>query len=128
MSSSSIADTKTKPPTAKATGADLLRGTLDTLVLKTLSHGPLHGYGIARWLERATDDTLRIEEGSLYPALYRLEKRGLVSSEWGKSELGRRAKYYRLSDEGRKHLEAETEDWLRFSTVVSRVLLAEVPA
>lgn len=105
--------------------SDLLRGTLDTLILKTLARGPRHGYGIARWLEHSTGDVLRIEEGSLYPALYRLERGGRVLSEWGESELGRRAKHYRLTDEGRAHLERETEQWRRFSTAVSRVLLAE---
>lgn len=109
----------------RPTRSDLLRGTLDTLILKTLAWGPRHGYGIARWLENTTEDTLRIEEGSLYPALYRLEKRGRIASEWGKSELGRRAKYYRLTDEGQAHLRQETEDWRRFSAAVSRVLLAE---
>ena len=105
--------------------SELLRGTLDTLILKTLLAGPRHGYGIARWLERTTDDALRIEEGSLYPALYRLERRGLVASEWGKSELGRRAKYYRLTGDGRAHLLQDTEDWRRFASAVSRVLAAE---
>ena len=105
--------------------SELLRGTLDTLILKTLMAGPRHGYGIARWLESTTEDALRIEEGSLYPALYRLERRGQVASEWGKSELGRRAKYYRLTADGRAHLTQETEDWQRFATAVSRVLLAE---
>lgn len=112
----------------RSTGSELLRGTLDMLVLKTLAHGSLHGYGVARWLEGVSDDTLRIEEGSLYPALYRLEKRGQVASEWGTSELGRRAKYYRLTDTGRRRLEADTAEWLRFADVVSRVLRAEVPA
>ncbi len=105
--------------------SELLRGTLDTLILKTLLGGPRHGYGIARWLEHTTGDALRIEEGSLYPALYRLERRGRVSSEWGKSELGRRAKYYQLTDDGRAHLHQETEDWRRFAAAVSRVLAAE---
>ena len=105
--------------------SELLRGTLDTLILKTLLGAPRHGYGIARWLEKTTGDALRIEEGSLYPALYRLERRGRVASEWGKSELGRRAKYYSLTDEGRAHLRQETEDWQRFATAVSQVLLAE---
>lgn len=109
----------------RSTRPELLRGTLETLILKTLSRGPLHGYGIARWLEQITEDTLRIEEGSLYPALYRLEKAGKVASEWGKSELGRRAKHYRLTDAGRRQLAAETEDWRRFAQAVSRVLLAD---
>ncbi|MCG8455560.1 MAG: PadR family transcriptional regulator [Holophagales bacterium] len=112
-------------PTTPKAAKELLRGTLDSLVLKTLSWGPLHGYGIARWLEQRTDDEISIEEGSLYPALYRLEGRGWLSSEWGTSELGRRAKYYRLTDDGRAQLARETEAWRAFSRAVSRVLLAE---
>lgn len=100
----------------------LLHGTLDTLILRTLSHGPRHGYAIARWLEERTADAIRVEEGSLYPALYRLEKKGLLSSEWGITELERRAKFYRLTARGRKRLEAETEEWLRFSRAVTAVL------
>ena len=103
----------------------LLRGTLDSLVLKTLTWGSLHGYGIARWLEQKTEDELRIEEGSLYPALYRLERQGWVASEWGRSETGRRAKLYGLTDRGRERLAAETEEWRVFSSAVSTVLLAE---
>ncbi|MEM1248818.1 MAG: PadR family transcriptional regulator [Acidobacteriota bacterium] len=105
-------------------GQDLLRGTLDSLVLKTLSGGPRHGYGIARFLEERSNEQLQIEEGSLYPALYRLEKRGWIESEWGKSELGRRAKFYRLTAVGRKQLNAETERWRAFSQTVSDILLA----
>lgn len=100
----------------------LLHGTLDTLVLKTLSHGPLHGYAIARWLEERTDDALVVEEGSLYPALYRLEKKGLLRSEWGTSELDRRAKFYHLTDEGRARLEEDAAAWRAFSRAVSVVL------
>lgn len=103
---------------------DHLHGTLDALVLKTLSWGPRHGYAVARWLEQTTEDALRIEEGSLYPALYRLEKRGWVEAEWGTSELGRRAKFYRLTARGREELEREAREWLRFADAVSRVLLA----
>lgn len=107
---------------------ELLRGTLDTLILKTLAWGPRHGYGIARWLEDVSDDALRIEEGSLYPALYRLEKRGLVESSWGVSELGRRAKHYELTREGRRHLRQETEQWNRFASLVTQVLATEPAA
>lgn len=102
----------------------LLHGTLDALILKTLSWGPRHGYAIARWLEETTGDELRIEEGSLYPALYRLEERGLIAAEWGTSELGRKAKIYRLTTRGRAQLRAEADEWVRFSAAVSRVLLA----
>jgi transcriptional regulator len=103
--------------------SELLHGTLDALVLKTLTRGPRHGYGIARWLEAATDDAVIVEEGSLYPALYRLERRGLIDADWGISELGRRAKFYRLTPKGRRHLAIETEEWARFAAGVSKVLL-----
>jgi PadR family transcriptional regulator, regulatory protein PadR len=108
---------------------DLLQGTLDVLVLKTLSWGPRHGYAIARWIERVTNDVLRIEEGSLYPALHRLEKRGWVAAEWGLTETKRRAKFYRLTTRGRAQLRAELSAWGTFSTAVGKVLFAtEQPA
>ncbi|HET7584215.1 MAG TPA: PadR family transcriptional regulator [Gemmatimonadaceae bacterium] len=100
-----------------------LHGTLDALILKTLTWGPRHGYAIAQWLEQATVNALTIEEGSLYPALYRLEKRGLVRAEWGTSELGRRAKFYSLTTQGRAELKRRTDEWARFSKAVSSVLL-----
>ena len=103
--------------------SELLHGTLDALVLKTLSRGPRHGYGIARWLEEATDEMVVVEEGSLYPALYRRERRGLVEADWGTSELGRKAKFYRLTTKGRRHLATETEQWASFAAAVSKVLL-----
>jgi transcriptional regulator len=103
--------------------SELLHGTLDALVLKTLAQGPRHGYGVARWLEEATDAAVVVEEGSLYPALYRLERRGLIDAEWGVSELGRKAKFYRLTARGRRHLVTETEEWARFAAGVSKVLL-----
>jgi PadR family transcriptional regulator, regulatory protein PadR len=105
----------------------LLHGTLDVLVLKTLASGPRHGYAIARWLEEAAGEALAIEDGSLYPALYRMEKRGWIEAEWGASELGRRVKTYRLTATGRARLKRETETWEQFSRTVSRILLA-VPA
>ena len=101
----------------------LLHGTLDALILKTLSWGPRHGYAIARWLEETTGDEIQVEEGSLYPALYRLEERGLIEAGWGMSELGRRAKIYRLTARGRAQLRAETAEWERFTAAVARVLL-----
>ena len=104
-----------------------LHGTLDALVLKTLSWGPRHGYAIARWLEETTDEAIQIEEGSLYPALYRLEARGWIESEWGVSELGRRAKFYRLTRAGRERLKAETARWAGFAAAVSKVLLPAEP-
>jgi PadR family transcriptional regulator PadR len=107
-----------KPPNA------LLHGTLDALILKTLAGGPRHGYAIAKFIEDASAETIVIEEGSLYPALYRMERRGWLEAEWGESELGRRAKLYRLTDQGRAQLAAETATWRRFSSGVSKILLA----
>lgn len=104
---------------------DLLQGTLDMLVLKALSGGALHGYAITRWLEDTTDAALRIEEGSLYPALHRMARRGWVQAEWGVSENNRRAKYYTLTAGGRRQLRVEAKAWAVFSDVVSRVLSAE---
>lgn len=101
---------------------DRLHGTLDALVLKTLSSSPRHGYAIARWLEEATGDAIQVEEGSLYPALYRMEKRGWIEAEWGMSEIGRKAKIYRLTNAGRKQLRLETAEWSHFASAVSRVL------
>jgi transcriptional regulator len=102
---------------------ELLHGTLDALILKTLSWGPRHGYAIARGLEDTTGDALQIEEGSLYPALYRMERKGWIDAEWGVSENNRKAKIYRLTKQGRAHLKAETAKWIHSSTVVSSVLL-----
>ncbi len=106
-----------------AEATELLHGTLDALVLKTLSWGPRHGYAIARWIEDVTGDALRIEEGSLYPALYRMERRGWVEAEWGLSETNRRVKFYRLTRAGRERLKVETAQWSQFTTAVSKVLL-----
>jgi PadR family transcriptional regulator PadR len=107
----------------------LLQGSLDLLVLKTLSWQPMHGFGIARWIQRLTDDALQVEEGSLYPALYRLENRGLVKAEWGVTENNRRAKYYRLTGAGRRKLAQEADTWQRFTSAVGKVLQAtEQPA
>ena len=101
-----------------------LHGTLDALILKTLSWGPRHGYAIGRWLEEQSSSALRIEEGSLYPALYRLEKRGWIEASWGQSELGRRAKFYRNTARGEAELGRETTEWARFSRAVSDILLS----
>jgi transcriptional regulator len=103
--------------------SSLLHGTLDALILKTLAGGPRHGYGIARYLEEATAGAVAIEEGSLYPALYRLERRRLLEAEWKDSEAGRRAKFYKLTRDGRSQLARETKAWAEFSAAVSRVLL-----
>jgi len=102
----------------------LLHGALDALILKTLARGPNHGYAIAKFIEETTDEAVLVEEGSLYPALYRLERRGWVEAEWGISELGRRAKLYRLTEEGRRQLATETATWRRFSAGVSKVLFS----
>ena len=103
----------------------LLHGTLDALVLKTLADGPRHGYAIARFIEDTTAEAVAIVEGSLYPALYRMERRGWIKAEWGTSELGRRAKFYRLTDAGIDQLAAQTATWQRFATGISKVLLAQ---
>jgi transcriptional regulator len=103
---------------------DLLQGTLQILVLKALFDEPTHGYGIARWIEQTTDDVLCVEEGSLYPALRRLEDKGFVKSEWGVSENNRRARFYSLTAAGRAHLRREVAAWTRFAGAVTRALRA----
>jgi transcriptional regulator len=102
--------------------ADLLQGTLGVLILRALLGGRTHGYGVARWIEQATGDVLRIEEGSLYPALRRLEDRRLVRSEWGVSDNNRRARFYAITAMGRRHLRTESAQWLRFAAAVTGVL------
>ena len=101
---------------------DLLQGTLDVLILKTLSWGPRHGYAIARWIHEVSETLLRVDEGALYPALHRLEKRGWIEAEWGLSENNRKAKYYQLTTLGRRHLRARAMTWARYSAAVSKVL------
>ena len=101
---------------------DLLQGTLDLLVLKTLSWGPAHGYAVARWIQQLTGEVLVVGEGSLYPALHRLEERGWIESEWRLSEHNRRAKFYRLTAAGRQQLRAESASWDRFVDAVGKVL------
>lgn len=101
---------------------ELLRGTLDLLILRALKVEPTHGYGVLKWIERATGDQIKIEEGSLYPALYRLEKRGWITSEWGLSENNRRARFYALTRKGRTQLESEAQDFVRFALAVFRAL------
>ena len=107
-----------------ATNADQLHGTLDMLVLKVLAAGPQHGYGIAVRLHQLSADVLRVEEGSLYPALYRMEQRGWIRSSWGLSDNNRRARFYQLTRSGRRQLGAETESWRRLAGAVARVLEA----
>jgi transcriptional regulator len=106
----------------RADTGDLLQGTLAILILKALLGGPAHGYGIARWVEGMTDDVLRIEEGSLYPALRRLEDNGWVTSEWGLSENNRRARFYTITRAGRAHLRSEASIWFRYAGAVTQVL------
>lgn len=100
----------------------LLQGTLDMLVLQTLRSGARHGYAIARWLEERTNDSLQIEEGSLYPALYRMERKGWIDAEWGVSELGKRVKLYSLTPSGRQQLRLEASQWAHFVTAVAAVM------
>jgi PadR family transcriptional regulator len=106
----------------KENPGDLLQGTLDLLILKALANEPMHGYGVAEWIHNSSQDVLRVEEGALYPALHRLELRGLLSSKWGISDNNRRAKFYALTATGRKQLADETEYWRRMSGAVARVL------
>jgi transcriptional regulator len=101
---------------------DLLQGTLGLLILKALVAGERHGYGIARWIEDVTEDVLEVPEGSLYPALRRLEARGLITSRWDLSENNRRARFYALTHTGREHLREDASQWMRFSDAVARVL------
>lgn len=103
---------------------DLLQGTLDMLLLKALQFEPLHGYAIARRVQQLSKEALKVEEGSLYPALHRIEERGWVESEWGTSENNRRAKYYQLTRAGRKQLENEAAEWKRLSQAITRVMEA----
>ena len=104
------------------TSLDLLQGTLDLLVLKTLSWGPAHGYDVARWIQDVTGDVLRVEEGSLYPALHRLEKRKLLKSSWGLSRNNRRAKYYEITTKGRDALARQASTWSSFTKAVTSVM------
>lgn len=106
---------------------DLVRGTLDVLILKALVWGPLHGYAITSLIRRQTDEALLVEEGTLYPALWRLESKGLVEAEWGLSENKRKAKFYRLTIEGRHHLRQETETWEAYAAAVGKMLGATRP-
>jgi transcriptional regulator len=103
---------------------DLIQGTLEMLVLKALVRGPQHGYAVAEWIHQTSQQLLKVEEGALYPALHRLELRGLLEAEWGSSENNRRAKFYRLTAEGKKKLNAESQRWARLSAAVAFVMQA----
>lgn len=106
---------------------NLVRGTLDLLILKSLTWEPLHGYAVSEWIERVTDGSLLMEEGTLYPALHRLAEKGFVESEWGLSENNRRAKYYSLTREGIRHLEREAASWAAYTNAVAKALAVESP-
>ena len=108
-----------------ASKSDLLQGTLDLLILKTLSTGPRHGWGISLRIQQVSNEVLQIQQGSLYPALHRLEQQGLINAEWGASENNRQAKFYALTSDGRKQLERETANWERMAGAVARVLDAD---
>lgn len=109
------------------TQLELVRGTLDVLILKALVWGPLHGYAISNLIRRQTDEALLVEEGTLYPALWRLESKSLVEAEWGLSENNRKAKFYRLTSEGGRYLRQETKTWEAYAAAVSKVLSARRP-
>ena len=102
--------------------SDLLQGTLDLLILRTLANEPMHGWGISLRIQQLSKDVLQVNQGSLYPALHRLEQQGLISAEWGSSENNRQAKFYQLTRDGRKQLAEEQKNWERLSTAVARVL------
>jgi len=101
---------------------DLLQGTLDLLVLRTLQSGPMHGWAVSERIQQISQDVLRVNQGSLYPAMHRLEHQGWIKAEWGVSELGRRARFYRLTAAGRKQLERETESWARLTAAIGRII------
>jgi len=111
-----------------ATELDLVRGTLDLLILKALSRGPMHGLAVLRWIEATTRDALQIEEGALYPALHRMEEKGWLDADWGFTERNRKAKFYRLTAAGRKHRASEVSRWQRYTHVVGLVIAAHRPA
>jgi PadR family transcriptional regulator PadR len=103
---------------------ELIQGTLEMLILKALVRGPMHGYAVAEWIQQTSQQVLKVEEGALYPALHRLELRGVLKAEWGTSENNRRAKFYRLTADGKKRLNAESQRWARLSTAVAFVMQA----
>jgi PadR family transcriptional regulator PadR len=121
MPKSSLPDTARPDPDRRS---DLIQGTLDMLILKAVTRGRMHGYAIAEWIHSVSEETLQVEEGALYPALHRLELKGMLDSEWGTSGTNRRVKFYNLTPAGRKHLAAEREQWRRLTAGMLRVLEA----
>ena len=111
-------------PPAKSPDLDLLQGTLDVMILKALSWGPMHGFGVAKWIRQTTEDVLQIEDSALYPALHRMEHRALIEADWGLTENKRRAKYYTLTTKGRQQLRARVSSWDLYSRAVSQVIHA----
>ena len=111
---------------AQSADLGLLQGTLDVMILKALSWGPMHGFGVAKWIRTTTDDVLQIDDGALYPALHRMEHRGLIEADWDLTENKRRAKYYRLTAKGRQQLRTRASSWDRYSSAVSKVIHATV--
>ena len=109
------------------TSLDLFQGSLDIIVLKTLSWQPMHGFGIARWIQQTTDNVLQVEEGSLYPSLYRMENKGWLTSEWRITDNNRRAKYYRISPAGKRQLSEQSENWETFVVAMSKILRSRAP-
>ncbi|HUF74958.1 MAG TPA: PadR family transcriptional regulator [Longimicrobiales bacterium] len=107
---------------------NLVRGTLDLLVLKALESGPMHGYAVSQWIGQVTGGVLLVEEGSLYPALHRLERKGWIAAEWGVSATGRRARFYRLTEDGVHRLETELDGWRRYAHAIERAIAAGGPA
>ena len=111
---------------AQSPDLGLLQGTLDVMILKALSWGPMHGFGVAKWIRTTTDDVLQIDDGALYPALHRMEHRGLIEADWDLTENKRRAKYYQLTAKGRQQLRTRASSWDRYSSAVSKVIHATV--
>ena len=111
---------------AASTDLDLIQGTLDVMILKSLSWGPMHGFAIAKWIRLTTDEVLQIDDGALYPALHRMEFRGLIDADWDLTENKRRAKYYRLTTKGKQQLRSRATSWDRYSIAVSKVIHATV--
>jgi PadR family transcriptional regulator, regulatory protein PadR len=124
MGEQAMAGPAMKEPEAALAGSDLYVGTLDLLILKALAQGKLHGYGIGRWIRSTTADVLNVQEGALYPALHRLERKGLIDEEWGLTETHREAKFYRLTAAGKKQLNREIERWERHVQAVAAALQA----